>query len=185
MRVLRILVRVLVVLALVAVVLVGAGFLLPSHRETTASVDIDAPAAAIYPKVASFKNGWASWSPFGKAEDPEMQLSFEGPDEGIGATQRWHSQKMPDGAMKIVQADPAKGVTYALEMPDFKMEGQIQFDQKKTTTEVSWTDRYDLGSGPIKRWMGLLVDVTMAPRLQQGLNELKRQVEAAAGHPRG
>jgi len=173
----RKLLLILGVLVLLGAAVFLAGFLLPSHRETTARVYIDAPPAAIFPRVASFKNGWQSWSAFGKSEDPGMELTFEGPDQGVGATERWHSQKMPDGQMKILTADPEHGVRYELVMPDFRIEGRVDFTRQPTTTQVVWTDAYDLGASPKQRWFGLLIDTMMAPKLQESLNELKRQVE--------
>ncbi|MHA7305994.1 SRPBCC family protein [Arthrobacter sp. TMN-49] len=72
------------------------------------SAVIPAPAEEIYPLVISFRE-WTNWSPW-EGLDPDMQRSYAGPVQGVGATYTWKGNgKAGAGTMEIVDAtEPTK-----------------------------------------------------------------------------
>jgi hypothetical protein len=170
------------IFAVAAAALVGVvGFLLPAHRSVERSITVQAPPQTIHPYVASFRTGWGRWSPFGQAEDPEMEIAFSGPDSGVGATQTWKSKRMADGSMTITQSDPATGVAFDLVMGDFTLKGRIAFEPlTEGTTRVTWIDEFAVGNNPYKRWMALAGQFVMGRGLELGLANLKLLAEASA-----
>lgn len=167
------------VAVLVLVVLV-IGLIRPSRFRVERAIDISAPPERIYPWIASFKNGWSAWSDFQK-EDPEMTLTYSGPDEGVGATESWQSRHMGDGYMKILRGDPTHGVDYELSMANgFSLEGKIATAAQGANTRVTWSDTIDMGGNPFKRAMGLLIENGMGKTFEQSLATLKQKVESGA-----
>lgn len=155
----------------------AVGLLLPSHWHAEASIVINKPPAAVYPWVANFKRGWVRWSPFGLAHDPGLHMTYEGPDEGVGATQRWTAAKSGDGVMTIVTAEPLTGVRYMLTMVNgFNLVGDLAFTAEGNGTKVVWTDDGEFVS-PFFRYAGLIMPSMLSRSLARGLTTLKEQVE--------
>lgn len=159
--------------------ILGIGFLLPSTWHAERSIVVAAPAARIYPFIASFKDGWPLWSPFGQAQDPSMQMHYSGPDAGAGATQTWTQGKSGNGSMRIVRADPTTGVVYELAMDNgFSMHGSIDFTPIDVgATRVTWQDTGELGSNPLWHYVGLFLQSVVGRSFEQGLAVLKEKVE--------
>src|SRR5690348_4186807 len=96
-------------IALALVVVVG-GFLgyvamQPSAMSISREVVIKAPAEAIFPLVNSSKrsNDWMPW----KAMDPNLQMSYSGPDEGVGSASSWQSEgQMGKGQSVVIASVP-------------------------------------------------------------------------------
>jgi hypothetical protein len=164
------------------VAVTGVGLILPQAISVERSIVIDAPADQIYPLISSFKEGWVAWSPFGKAEDPEMQIRYTGPLAGAGAGQVWDSPKQGDGHMEIVRADKERGVEYELAvMHDrFRMNGSLLCAPAGKGTRVTWRDDIQYGFSPYYRYMGVAVKRPLAAAFEHGLGQLKRVAEARA-----
>lgn len=174
----KILKRILIVIVSLVLAFLIGGFLLPSKWKVERSIVINAPAKAIYPLVANFKTGWPQWSAFDN-EDPAIQYSYSGPEEGLGATRSWISKKMGDGAQKITGADPATGVAFQLQMTQngFLLNGRIAFEPSGTGTKVTWTDFGEVGANPLYRYMASMMDMMMGPAFDKSLAALKQKSE--------
>ena len=84
-----------------------------------------------------------------------------------------------DGTVTIVEADPASGITYAL---DFNhgmqvFAGAIRYTNTFDGLRVTWTLGADLGVNPLKRWAGLGMGSLMGGDMEHGLAKLKVYVE--------
>ncbi|HEV7707120.1 MAG TPA: SRPBCC family protein, partial [Asanoa sp.] len=65
------------------------------------SIDIAAPPARIYPKIADFHN-WTQWSPW-EDMDPDIKREYSGAESGLGAAYAWSGNtKAGKGRMEIV-----------------------------------------------------------------------------------
>lgn len=176
--------KVLKILGAIFFVLVFAisvtGYLLPEHWKVERSIVINAPAEKIYPFVANFKTGWKEWSAF-DTEDKNIQYTYSGPDEGVGAHREWKSEQMGDGNMTITKADPQKGVEFELMMKEtqFKITGKVTLESQANVTKVTWMDEGDTGTNPLMRIMGKMMDNVMGESFEKSLLTLKQKVEAA------
>lgn len=172
-----------IVLVVFIIAFVMVGFLLPTKWKVERSIVVNAPVSVIYPLVANFKAGWPQWSAF-DFEDPSIQYSYSGPDEGIGATRSWVSKKMGDGSQSITGADPAVGVTFQLQMTQnsFSLNGKITFEPTATGTKVTWTDFGDAGNNLMFRYMATLMDKMMGATFEKSLFVLKQKSESVTPH---
>jgi len=175
MRALKWLFGIVVVLGLV---FVAGGFLLPREVTVARSVEIDAPPEAVFPHVNSLKAG-TEWSPW-LSRDPEVLVGFSGPDEGVGARLDWESEQ-PDvgiGSQVITASVPNERVETDL---DFGQMGTAKaafvLEPASGGTRVTWDLVADMGSNPVGRWMGLMMDTWVGGDYETGLANLKALVE--------
>jgi hypothetical protein len=157
-----------------------AGMLMPSKVEISRSAVIAAPPQAIYPLIADFKTGWTRWNAFDD-EDSGIAYSYAGPEMGLGAVQKWSSKKMGDGSMTITKADTAAGVDFDLLIGPgpFKLEGSLIMAPQGTGTQLTWTDRADMGKNPFKRLMGPIMSKMIGKSFEKSLSTIKQIAESA------
>lgn len=166
----------IVVLALVAVLVIG-GYLLSPKFTVTRTVAINAPADKVYALVANPRH-WKQWSVWNQ-RDPQMQIDYSGPESGTGAKWTWHSKSEGDGAMTFTATEPARRVAYELYFPDFgtTSTGELSFVPDGNATKVTWVMNGDFGSNPIFRWMALGADSMVGKDFEAGLANLKAVAE--------
>lgn len=167
----------LVIVVLVALFLV-VGLFLPSHYRVERNVTMRARPGAVYAQISSFKN-WLQWTAWNQTKYPDMQVKFEGPESGVGANYSWEGKSSGQGSIKFARAEPDKGVWFDLdfEQGKYKSQGAIPMAPSGDTVKVTWSNEGDLGSNPINRYFGLLMDQLMGPDFAEGLNNLKQRVE--------
>ena len=175
MRVLKLLLAVLLALA---VVLTAISFFLPTQWRVERSIVIRAAPEAIYPSIANLR-AWESWSPWNRDKDPTLQISYEGPAQGVGAISRWTGEKMGRGRLEVTASDPGRGMVYDLTMEGgaFKAQGSIVLEPVTGGTKVTWADSGQMGKNPLSRYFILLLDPMIGPDLQKGLDTLKETLE--------
>ena len=99
-----------VLVGILAAVSVG----LPAHVTVARSVVINAPESAVFPYLSNLQH-FHDWSPWA-ARDPQLQLTYSGPESGKGAHVDWVSQvrSIGTGSMEITSADPNKTLELAV-----------------------------------------------------------------------
>lgn len=157
-------------------VLSGVAGLLSPHWRVERSIVIDAPPAVIYPLIANLKSGWSAWNPW---QDPSMNVSFTGPDEGVGATQNWKGGDTNGGTIRITKADSREGVEFALTFGPFPIDGRLALSADGVgRTRVVWTDSGKIAGLPIYRFMRFMITRFVGAPMEQGLARLKQRAEA-------
>ena len=170
-------------IAALLVVLTAVGFLLPSRSSIQRSVTVKAPMAAVFPLLNNLKTGFASWNPFVSADDKTYHVSYSGPEEGVGATQAWDGKTTGEGTMKILRADPTRGVDYEVVLMhgSYRLGSSFSCEPKGQTTVVTWTCDMEYGNNPINRYFGaFMAEDGLGHQMQQGLENLGKRAEAAA-----
>lgn len=164
-------------LALLAGVLVVGGWLLSPRFTVERSLTIQAPPERIYALIAD-PRAWARWSAWNR-RDPAMAITYSGPASGAGAAWAWKSASQGDGRMTFTVAEPPGRLGYELYFPDFgtTSTGEFQLQPDGTRTRVTWTMQGDMGSNPLYRWMGLIMDRMVGPDFEAGLSGLKGLAE--------
>lgn len=164
--------------AVLALVFFGGAFFLPKDITVARSIQIDAPASDIFPYVNSLKatQGWSPWL----ERDPNVDVTFGGPDEGVGAKMAWASEErsVGTGTQEIILSEPDSQVKTALDFGDMGT-ATATFDLVSASggTTVTWGLYSDAGSNPIARWMGLMMDGMVGKDYETGLANLKSLVE--------
>ncbi|WP_170404958.1 SRPBCC family protein [Ruegeria arenilitoris] len=170
--------RILLALLVLVLLLIGVSYLLPGRAEVSRSIVIDAPPAAIFPYVNSMQET-EKWSPW-LERDPATQLTYSGPEAGVGNALNWSSehQQVGTGSQEIIESVPDQTVRTAL---DFGSMGTAtaSFDlvPEGDRTQVTWGFVTDLGLNPMARWMGLMMDEWVGGDYERGLSNLKVLVE--------
>src|SRR4029078_1057627 len=101
-------------LVLGLVVLIGifaaVAFGLPSHVTVTRSVVINAPEPIIFPYLNNLHelSKCAPW----RWRDPQLAVSYAGPEQGKGATVQWTSQvkSVGNGSMEITESEARRHI---------------------------------------------------------------------------
>lgn len=166
-----------IVLLLGGVFFIG-GMLLPREIVVERSAQIDAPADKIFPHVNN-PQATQAWSPW-LSLDPDVQVSFGDVKEGVGATMEWVSDVAQVGAgkMEVVESMENAYVVSALDFGDMGLaEARYDLAEQDGKTVVTWGLKADMGSGPIGRWMGLMMDSWVGADYERGLENLKGLIE--------
>ena len=165
------------VVVVLLVVVFGGGLLLSPKWEVSRSRVIAAPPAAIHAYVGDFAK-WPAWSPF-EHQDPAIVIDCPPPSSGVGAKRSWKSEKVGNGSQTIVASDPAKGMTFRLDIEGFPpFDGVFDYEPVAGGTKVTWTDRGDAGGNPINRWFSKLMGPMMGTTFEKGLADLDAAVTA-------
>lgn len=175
----RLLIRVVVFVLVLLVGLVGIGFLLADKVHVERSAKILASPSTLYAVLNSFEK-FDQWSPWADL-DPNVKVERSGPASGVGARYAWHGNAdVGAGSQEIIATTPDSEVKIEL---DF--EG---FDQPSTSTLaikpdgngslVTWSMDSELGSNPIHRYFGLMMDKYIGQDYEKGLGRLKVLAES-------
>lgn len=162
----------------IVVVLLAAGFLLPSTYSAQRSVTINAPVEKVFPLVANHKE-WKRWSIWNQ-RDPNMLMTYSGPEMAAGSKWSWKSKSEGNGGMEFSAVEANKRVGYILTMEDMTpATGDLKFTTEGAATKVSWDINGNAGMNPVFRWFGLFMDKMIGPDFEAGLKNLKKLAESA------
>jgi hypothetical protein len=169
--------KLLIGLVLVVAVLALVGMAFPRTITVTRSATMQAPAAAIYAEIAS-PRAWPAWSPWNK-RDPQMAITFSGPESGTGARWDWKSESQGDGGMVFTRAVAPTSVDFELTIVGMgpPSTGRFTLTPAGAGTTVEWTMTSDMGAGPIGRWFGLFFPRMIRKDFDDGLAAIKAKVE--------
>ena len=171
--------RATVWLLAIAVVILLSSYLLPKQVFVSRMAAIDASPQKVFGHLSSLQK-FSEWSPWSDI-DPDMKVTFSGPETGIGNTMSWSSEdpKVGQGTQVITVFVENERVGTAL---DFGEMGQGHADflisEKEGGTAVEWNFKTDLGMNPIARWMGLMISETVGADYERGLQRLKEVAES-------
>ena len=153
------------------------GLMLPSKFQIQRSIVIEASQQQIYAHVVDLKR-WKAWGVWLK-RDPNIELSYAGPDRAIGMRSEWKSETEGNGEMTITKLERDRKVVYSMAFPDIEMAstGEIVLEPINGATRVVWTDSGDLGSNITYKYFGLFMDRLIGPDFEDGLANLKTAAE--------
>ena len=174
------LLEILVAIAIVFVLAVVVGILLPSHRHIERSVVVSSPARQIFDVIDGFRT-FPSWTAL-RAYDRNVKMTPKGPESGPGAELDWAStdDRISDGSLKVA-ANPApqpdKQVTWELnnnwrgENKHFTIDIEPAANAK--TAKVTMGYDVDYGFDLIARYTGLYLQGAPATQMQYQLTSLQ------------
>lgn len=167
----------LAVIGTIVLVVVGAGFLIPSTFAVQRSIDINAAPKKVYDLIVEPRK-WQDWSVWAK-RDPNMRITYSGPPFGMGAKWAWASKSEGNGSMEFTRVEPDRTVEYALFFPDYNMRstGALRLEPAGNATHVTWTSTGDVGPNPLKHYLAVMMDRFVGPDFEAGLANLKALAE--------
>ena len=165
--------RILLFILTIATVIVATGFLLPRKVSVERKLLMHASPRSIFEQINTLKN-WEKWSPWFRM-DTIIQLSYTGPETGIGSSYNWISgnRNVGKGSMTIIESIPNDSLLILMDYDaNGKSTGKFILAKENQNTRVTWCVESDLGINPISRWFGLFVDRMVGPDLEKGLSNL-------------
>jgi len=167
-------------LAVVGALVVVA--LQPSDYRVTRTAVIDAPPAAVFPRVNDLRQ-FQTWNPFGRM-DPSAKNTYEGAPAGVGAAMAWSGNKnIGEGRMSIVESRPDELVRMRLDfMRPFASTAFAEFtlvpEAGRTAVTWSMSGRNNFMAKAIHLVVNM--DRMIGGQFEQGLAALKSQAEATS-----
>lgn len=171
--------KIVIALALIIGIVLIVGFFLPSKIHVERSLQMNAPAEVVFEQVNTLKN-WEKWSPWHRI-DPNMKLTYEGPESGNGASYSWQSEhkNVGDGKLTIVKSVPYDSIFVDMDfLENGKATGSYVFTKQDGGILVTWGMDSDMGMNPIGRIFGLFMDKMIGKDFEQGLQNLKQVSES-------
>jgi uncharacterized protein YndB with AHSA1/START domain len=173
--------KVLIALVVVIAAILIYAYLQPGDFRVERSVVIDASPETIFPYVNDPIKG-ELWNPFSK-EDPNIQRSFGGPLEGVGAHMTWVGNAMAgEGSLTIVESVPRERVKVQL---DFKKPfqgtnfGEYTLSmQNEKQTKVTWAMTGKAAFIPRVMCVFVGMDKMMGGQFEKGLATMKALAES-------
>jgi len=167
----------LAVLGAIVLVILAAGFMMPSAFSVQRSVEINAAPRKIYDLIVEPRK-WKDWSVWTR-RDPDMRITYSGPPFGMGAKWSWVSKSEGTGTMEFTRVEPDRTVEYALSFPEYNMRstGALRIEPSGTASRVTWTNSGDVGANPLKHYLALMMDRMVGPDFEGGLANLKALAE--------
>lgn len=169
------LLELLISMAIVAVLFVIVGVLLPSSRSLTESVETNRRMAIVFDTVNSFKR-FDDWHPFALGQ---VKLNRSGPDEGVGARIEYDSQVsgVGKGSWEIVESEQDSRVVYRIEDDKRGDNKQSTISLKPTgrggrNVEITQDYSVDYGWDLLGRYAGLYVSRNVGDTMKFGLGRL-------------
>ena len=170
----RLILGLVVLVGILAAVAVG----LPAHVTVTRAVVINAPESVVFPYLNNLHH-FADWSPWA-VRDPQLTMSYSGPEAGKGAQVQWTSKapSVGSGNMEITGSDPNRHIDLIVNFNGLDGTSSFEIAPSGSGSKVTWAFGYDSGSSPLKRWKALMLDSFIGAEYRTGLDRLKEKIEA-------
>jgi len=165
-------------LLVLVVVFAVIGLVLPKDYDVERTIVIDAPPESVHVYVGDLGK-WSEWTPW-KDSDPTLSIIVGEQTTGVGASQSWDGEG-GDGELTFTASSPSEGVEYDLLFDNGAFESVAAVKYKtlnEQETEVRWSMSGEIATPIIGGYFALMMDAMVGEMFDQGLDELKRRVEA-------
>jgi effector-binding domain-containing protein len=165
------------IIAVLVVVILVSGALLPGERSITREITIEKPASVIFPLVADFGN-WHHWDPW-RAMDSNAVFTISEKSCGIDSKQEWKGEIIGEGYLLTKEYDEYSRVLFDLVFDGNEEkvnQDEWLFEETASGTNVKWSTHLNL-SFPMERIFGLFIENMLGPQKEEGLSKLKEYAE--------
>ncbi len=164
--------KIIVALVVLVGIYVIVSFFAPDSYEVKRVKTINAPVEVVWEQVSKFNN-WESWSPW-KEKDPTVTFTLDGADGTVGTTYKWTGdvELSGEGYMKITEVVEHEKFSYDLGfIKPWEMEskGAFTLSGNGESTDITWTDRGDIGFMGRVPMMFMSLDDMIGPDFERGL----------------
>jgi uncharacterized protein YndB with AHSA1/START domain len=162
--------------AVLLILFLVVGFVLPGTWSAQGSVQVDAPPEAVFPWLDS-PRAWTRWTPW-----PDTGLIITGPAHGAGSVISWDNADLGDGRFEVVEADPPRTVRYRVEVQKRTMrtDGTLRIEPRDGGTFVRWQEQGDFGHNPLMGYWARFMRKAQSAEMLKDLTRLKSLVEEGA-----
>lgn len=175
----------IVVFSILGIILVLSllSFLLPKTAHLERTVIILNTPEEIFPYIYNLKK-WVKWSPW-TAEDPNLEETFSGPEEGEGATYEWKgNHQVGKGKIIVKEVKDKDYIKWSLIFGPQETEALSYFELRKNeqSTTVTWGFTAELGQNPTSKYMGWIMKSYISEDFERGLLRLKKLMDQQKDH---
>lgn len=174
----KIIKRILFILAILLLVVAAIGLMLPSQVHVERSITINKPQEMVFNYVNNINN-WNTWSPWYEL-DTTASYVLAGPESGIGAKLTWVStnKDVGKGSMTYTEVKVPSMIKQEINfMEEGLALGTYSFSSEGDGTKLNWSFEFDTGFNPLLRILGKFMDGMVGKDFERGLNKLKDLLE--------
>jgi hypothetical protein len=171
--------KIFIVLFVIIALLAGGIYAIPESWKVERELWIAQAPNKIYPYLVNLRK-WKEWSSQGMAEDEQVEITYQGPAEGIGAIQEWKSKTHDvGGSIKIIDVQQNQKVAYEISMGanEPRMKAQVLILPENNGAKVTGSAEGHNGWNPKNRLLSLFLDNFIGGDFEKGLQQLKIKVE--------
>ncbi|WP_180336302.1 SRPBCC family protein [Pontibacter ramchanderi] len=150
---------------------------LPRQIHIQRHIIVNASLEDTYEQLSDLRN-WPKWLP-GRHSNASKLVSYAGPS--VGASLNWTSQRrsVGQGTVTIVSAEPPRKLVTDLEFEKSdKAHSTFTLEETEEGTKLTWHLEKYMGDNPIRKFSGLLIDSTVGEEFEDGLANIKKEVES-------
>ncbi len=143
------------------------------------TITIEASPHQVYTHIASLQN-WSEWSAWHHTVG-KNNISYSGPETGVGATCQWNTsdQKLGMGKITITTAHINEAIeTEILLNNELSAHGCYTLTTMESGTLLTYEFESDLGDNFFNRFVGLYLETMIAQYFESGLKKLKLTTES-------
>lgn len=171
--------KILIGLGLIVTVILAIAAFKSPEMSVSREIIIAAAPDAIFPYINNSRKSY-EWMPWAEG-DPEIEINFTGPDEGIGSISSWNGEQMGSGKSEVVESITNQVVkTQLVYTKPFEMSqlAEISLTPVSSGTKVVWS--VSGHNNYFFRLMGVFMDCDkmIGGEFEKGLNKLKTIVES-------
>ncbi|GAB3317469.1 SRPBCC family protein [Luteimonas notoginsengisoli] len=179
------LIEILISFAIVIVLMLIVGLVLPSSRHLSESVETNRKMTIVFDTINSLRR-FKDWNAV-VLRDPGVKLDISGPPSGVGAKLTYASDvsQVGNGSWEIVESVPGKSVKYAIEDDRRGHDKVTEFTLTPTgrgavkrNVEITQTYDVEYGWNLIGRYAGLYVSRHVGDDMKLGLARLSNMLAA-------
>lgn len=156
------------------------GFALPKRILVETELEVNRSNQEILYFLTDLRN-WPKWSKINLENDSSLQINYTGATEGIGSVMHWEGDALGKGSMKITNITQMPVLHYVLEPEGaallFDCKFEIKQELNDVNTHLRWVIVTDLGTNPIMRYAGLILESSLKKDAQVELKKLKEVLE--------
>lgn len=169
----------LVFVAVLVVLFVIVGLMLPTTYEVKRDVVIQAPVQVVHVLVNDLQK-WPEWEPWREA-DPTIKITVGDIAQGVGASQSWTGDS-GSGELTFTHSDAGSGIAYDMIFDDlYESKGKVTYHTEADgSSHVEWAMTGDTGTPVIGGYFAMMMDSMVGPMFENGLKKLKAAAEAEA-----
>lgn len=160
--------------AVVILLFIAVGYLLPRQVVVKKEITIDAPIETVYKQVSDLHN-WDEWSGLVPDEpDKNMQYLTNTCEADTGFSWTTNGFDPQKRRLLITGSSWCDSLTTNMSFADDNIaSANFYFCEKDGTTVVRWEFTTELESNIVGRWRGPFIHNIVAPDIKNGLRQLK------------
>lgn len=164
---------------LLVIIVVVAGFFMDSQWRVERRGSVPAPSAQLYGYMSTLPN-WAQWTAWNREAYPDMQLTYSGPEAGVGARQSWSDGAM-SGYVEVTAVVPGQSLDYLVSMEggEHTMDCRLAVEAADSGSNVLWLCSGDSGSNPLDKLMMAAYRPMIGRDFEIGLARLREHFESS------